>query len=169
MLLIAMALAMPTVADDTPTSAPLTADTPTTPSVEVVAPAQAATDDRPTTGTPRIIVRWDIESAVDNYGYIILRSKEETGDYKPITRGVLPGVGTNADPHTLRYLDDTVEMDIVYYYKVEEVARDGSKKLFMDDETNTAKILKGAAKIMNDKDREMFAKSKFLIQRIERK
>ena len=122
-------------------------------------------DDRPTTGTARVVVKWGIESAVDNFGYLVYRTTDlENEPFEPITKRILKGVGTTADPKILRYIDTDVELDIVYYYKVEEIGRDNNRTFFPNPVTNEVMILAGKPKIMNKREEMKYGEEKFHIE-----
>lgn len=119
----------------------------------------------------RIIVRWGIETAVDNFGYNIYRTDnlEDQDSWQRINRRVLPGVGSSSQPTVFQYLDTNVGDDLtkVWHYRVEEVALDGTKTIFTHPVSGQS-VLSGRPRLMTPEEREAFADGPYRRQVIER-
>jgi len=129
-------------------------------------------DDRPTSGMPRIVVRWAIETATDNFGYNVYRTDDPTsGTWTKLNRRVLAGVGTTSVPHMFRYLDLHVgnDMDLIWNYKVEELSLDGARSYFSHPVTGeTPFILSGKPKPLSAEEAELFATGLFVKEPLDR-
>jgi hypothetical protein len=126
-------------------------------------------DERPETHSLRIVVKWGIESATDNYGYLVHRSETgPEGEYRPITRRMLPGAGTTSIPHIYRYIDKEVEAGKTYHYKVEEVDRGGAKVFFRDPVSGDIMTLSGQPKPMSRREQMKYGVEAFHAEKVER-
>jgi hypothetical protein len=124
-------------------------------------------DVRPTTGTLRIVVKWGIESAVDNYGYNVYRCEDieaEEPDWKKLNKRMLPGVGNTSIPTVFRYADMNLgyDPDKIWYYKVEEISLDGKRVFFSHPVTGESPmIIAGKPKIMNPREHKKYGEEPF--------
>lgn len=98
--------------------------------VQTAAPAQstseeASAEDR----TGRITLRWQIDSAQDNYGFYLNRSESPDGPWERVQAPgeVIPGVGTTSDVHNFEYIDEGLVRGRDYYYQLIEVSMTGAE------------------------------------------
>jgi hypothetical protein len=145
-------------------------DAVTTPAASHDVEGDAAPEEAPAP-VARIIVRWGIETAVDNFGYNIYRTDnlEDEESWQRINRRVLPGVGSSSQPTVFQYLDTNVGDDLtkVWHYRVEEVALDGTKTIFTHPVSGQS-VLSGRPRLMTPEEREAFADGPYRRQVIER-
>lgn len=73
-----------------------------------------------------VVLSWSTATEQDNFGFNVYRSDTEAGEYAKINDQLIPGHGTSAQPHDYSFGDYGVERGQTYYYKVEDVASDGS-------------------------------------------
>ncbi len=79
------------------------------------------------TGQNGVVVRWVTETEVNNLGFNLYRSSEETGEYTKVNAGLIHGAGTSSSRHQYTYVDQSVLEGKTYWYKLESVAYDGSR------------------------------------------
>jgi hypothetical protein len=135
---------------------------------EKILEREAWWNERPEDNPQRIVVKWGIESAVDNFGYIAHRQDSEDAEYKPVSRRILPGVGTTSSPHVFRYIDTEVEPGNIYRYKVEEVDLKGAKTFFVDPRSNEIMVLAGKSKPMSRREMATYGDKLFHTTKIDR-
>ena len=78
--------------------------------------------------TGAVLINWITESEINNTGFNIKRSTARSGKFKVINPVVIPGAGTTGERQTYTYTDTTAKPDIVYYYQLECVSVDGTRR-----------------------------------------
>lgn len=74
----------------------------------------------------KITLHWRIESADENYGFILYRAESESGPWTRVNKKIIPGIGgTTADPHEFEYVDTDVIRGKDYWYRLIEVSLSG--------------------------------------------
>jgi hypothetical protein len=63
-------------------------------------------------------------------GFYIWRSELESSGYHKITPKLIRSHGTTSISHEYSYLDPDVRSGVIYWYKIEEVATDGTHEFF---------------------------------------
>lgn len=76
-----------------------------------------------------IILKWRTETEMNNYGFNIYRSLEDSSGYQKINRDVIPGAGNSNEAHEYFFLDKQVAYNKTYYYKLEDINLEGTKTL----------------------------------------
>ncbi len=81
------------------------------------------------TETGEVHIKWRTESELNNAGFNILRSEHRKGEFKVINvKGIIPGHGTSSETHLYSYTDTTAKPNVIYYYRIEDVAFDGGRR-----------------------------------------
>ncbi|MBN2281783.1 MAG: T9SS type A sorting domain-containing protein [Candidatus Marinimicrobia bacterium] len=75
-----------------------------------------------------IVLYWKTESEVNNLGFNIYRSLHESAGYEKINFQVIPGAGNSTLPNLYQYTDDEVVPNQKYWYRVEDLGSDGTRK-----------------------------------------
>ena len=79
--------------------------------------------------TGHVNITWVTASELNNAGFNILRRETKTGAFKVINvKGLIAGHGTTPEKHIYTYTDTTAKPDVVYYYRLEDVAFDGTRQ-----------------------------------------
>ena len=78
------------------------------------------------TGAP--IIAWTTESETNNAGFFIKRSQHRDGELKIINATLIPGAGTTHEKQSYTYTDTTARPNGVYYYQLECVSIDGTRR-----------------------------------------
>ena len=73
-----------------------------------------------------VVIRWITESEVNNAGFHIKRSTTKDGEFKIIA--MIPGAGTTDERKVYTYTDKTAKSNVIYYYQLECVSVDGSRR-----------------------------------------
>ena len=74
-------------------------------------------------------IRWVTESERNNAGFNILRSERRDTGFSVInTKGIIPGHGTTSEQHFYTHTDTTAKPNVVYYYRLEDIAFDGTRQ-----------------------------------------
>ncbi|ODS36570.1 MAG: hypothetical protein A7315_01820 [Candidatus Altiarchaeales archaeon WOR_SM1_79] len=68
-----------------------------------------------------ILLEWTTAHEIDNAGFHLYRSLSRQGPYTRITRFLIPGQGYSTRGARYRFLDEGVETEVTYYYKLEDV------------------------------------------------
>jgi len=71
-------------------------------------------------------LHWVTESEVGNLGFYVLRALAEDGAYTRITSERISGAGTSPTWHEYTFTDGGVTPGGTYWYKLEEIALDGT-------------------------------------------
>lgn len=78
--------------------------------------------------TGHVNITWVTESELNNAGFNILRSETKAGEFKVINvKGLIAGHGTTSEKHLYIFTDTTAKPNVVYYYRIEDVALDGKR------------------------------------------
>ncbi len=77
-----------------------------------------------------IKIEWVTEREEDNLGFNILRSEGALGPYQLINSQIIPTQGEGQGSKRYSYRDTKVAHNICYYYKLEQIDRDGSRQWF---------------------------------------
>ena len=81
------------------------------------------------TETGEVLIKWRTESELENAGFNILRSESRDGGFTVINvKGIIPGQGTSSEMHIYSYTDTTAKPNVIYYYRIEDVAFDGVRQ-----------------------------------------
>ena len=75
-----------------------------------------------------VLLKWATASETGCLGFNLFRSERENSGYEQIA-GLIQGGGNSASGREYRYLDDGVVRGQVYFYRLEDVALDGSRTL----------------------------------------
>ena len=79
--------------------------------------------------TGEVVIHWKTASELNNAGFNILRSETRDGDFILINlKGLIPGHGTSSELHTYSHTDTTAKPNTIYYYRIEDVALDGTRQ-----------------------------------------
>ena len=76
-----------------------------------------------------VILEWITEVEIDNEGFNILRSETEKGPYSKINPYLIPAKGISPRGANYEFVDATVEDSKTYFYKLEDIATDGTSTL----------------------------------------
>ncbi|MDE0427567.1 MAG: lamin tail domain-containing protein [Candidatus Poribacteria bacterium] len=77
-----------------------------------------------------VLIKWRTESELNNAGFNILRSENRDKDFQVINiKGIIPGNGTSSEEHLYSYTDTTAKLNVVYYYRIEDVSFDGTRRM----------------------------------------
>ena len=79
------------------------------------------------TGQP--LISWTTEVEMNNIGFNIKRSTTKNGKFKVINPAVIPGAGKTSERQTYTYTDTTAKPRVVYYYQLECVSVDGTRRI----------------------------------------
>jgi len=142
---------------------------------ESTSPAvKLAQEERPSTGTLRIIVKWGVETSVDNFGFNVYRTDDPDKpheEWEKLNKRIMSGIGTTSVPHVFRYLDDNLGHDPekVWFYKFEEIGLDGTRVFHAHPVTGERPLIVGGKpKVILESERTKFAGGPFQIEKIER-
>ena len=78
--------------------------------------------------TGHVLISWTTEVEMNNVGFNIKRSTTKNGKFKVITPVVIRGAGTTGERQTYTYTDTTTKSNVVYYYQLECVSVDGTRR-----------------------------------------
>ena len=76
-----------------------------------------------------IELSWRTESEIDNIGFLILRAEEKEGIYAEISE-MISGAGSSTQMLEYSYVDNTVQKDQTYWYKLVQVDISGAKSIY---------------------------------------
>ena len=79
---------------------------------------------------PRVIVAWETASEVEVAGFAVQRAEAHAGPFEPLPGPVLPARGDPLTGAAYRVEDRDVAWGRTYYYRLEEVARDGERMVY---------------------------------------
>ena len=76
-----------------------------------------------------VLITWTAESELNNAGFFIWRSQRRGGEFfKVINAAMIPGAGTTDEKQFYTYTDKTAKPNVVYYYQLECVSVDGTRR-----------------------------------------
>ena len=73
-------------------------------------------------------ITWSTPSELNNAGFYIKRSQQRDGESKAINATMIPGAGTTNEKQSYTYTDTTAKPNVVYYYQLECVSVDGTRR-----------------------------------------
>ena len=76
-----------------------------------------------------VVVNWTTASEMENAGFYVLRSQNRTTGFVQVTPSLILGAGTTAERQNYTYRDTTVQPNIPYYYRIEEVSLSGQRRV----------------------------------------
>ena len=76
-----------------------------------------------------VIVEWATVSETDTAGFNILRGQRKTGSFVKVNPALILGGGTTADKQSYTYRDTRAEVNVPYYYRLEEVSLSGEHRV----------------------------------------
>lgn len=78
--------------------------------------------------TRQVLISWTTEVEMNNTGFNIKRSTTKNGKFKVINPAVIRGAGATGERQTYTYTDTTTKPNVVYYYQLECVSVDGTRR-----------------------------------------
>jgi hypothetical protein len=72
-----------------------------------------------------VIVKWQTESELNNLGFDVYRSESLDGTFVKVNQTRIQGAGTDATPHSYKFIDESVEVGKTYYYYIEDISYSG--------------------------------------------
>ena len=73
-------------------------------------------------------ITWTTESEGNNAGFNIKRRQTRNGPFKVINATMIPGAGSTSEKQSYTYIDTTAKPNVVYYYQLECVSVDGTRR-----------------------------------------
>lgn len=74
-----------------------------------------------------IVLYWQTASELNTVGFHIWRSVNDENNYKRITDAIIDGYGNSSSARDYSYNDKMIHEGVTYFYKIEEVASDGTR------------------------------------------
>ena len=78
--------------------------------------------------TGAVVITWSTQSELNNAGFFIKRSQQKDSEFKVINATMIAGAGTTGERQFYTYTDTTAQLNIVYYYQIEDVSLDGNRQ-----------------------------------------
>ena len=78
--------------------------------------------------TGAAVITWSTQSELNNAGFFIKRSRRRDEQFKVINATMIPGAGTTGEKQFYTYTDTTAQLNVVYYYQIEDVSLDGDRQ-----------------------------------------
>ena len=78
--------------------------------------------------TGAVKITWSTPSELNNAGFYIKRSRQRNGESKVINATMIPGAGTTNEKQSYTYTDTAAKPKVVYYYQLECVSVDGTRR-----------------------------------------
>ncbi|MDE0012539.1 MAG: lamin tail domain-containing protein [Candidatus Poribacteria bacterium] len=78
--------------------------------------------------TGHVVIKWTTASEKDNAGFNILRGQQRQGRFVRLNPKLLPGGGTRSERSSYTWTDTTAKVDVVYYYRLEDVSFSGEHR-----------------------------------------
>ena len=75
-----------------------------------------------------VVITWSTQSELNNAGFFIKRSQQKDGEFKVINATMIAGAGTTSEKQFYTYTDTTAQLNLVYYYQIEDVSLDGNRQ-----------------------------------------
>lgn len=85
-------------------------------------------------------ISWVTESEIDNTGFHLYRSETSQGPFTQINGALIPGAGNSTEPREYSFVDDRIEPDHDYYYKLADVDIYGKTRWHGPISINTANL-----------------------------
>jgi hypothetical protein len=85
-------------------------------------------------------IRWITESEINNAGFHLYRSKATDGPFEQINGALIPGAGNSTEPREYSFIDNRVEPDQDYHYKLADVDIYGKTQWHGPISVNTAAL-----------------------------
>ena len=63
-----------------------------------------------------------------NAGFYVLRSRNRKSGFERVSPSLIVGAGTTAEQNTYTWRDTTAEVNVPYYYRLEEVSLSGKRR-----------------------------------------
>ncbi len=76
-----------------------------------------------TNGT--VELKWETISEINNYGFYVERSAENESQFIEIPESFVKGYGTTLEPQEYTYIDKTINLPGIYYYRLRQVDNNG--------------------------------------------
>lgn len=80
--------------------------------------------------TKGVKIFWQTRSEINSLGFYLWRSELKSSGYIKITRKLIQSHHTSANSHDYSYFDNNVRSGNTYWYKIEEIATNGSNEFF---------------------------------------
>ena len=80
-------------------------------------------------GYGQVALHWVTESEVDNLGFHVYRALSEDGEYERLTAELIQGAGNTSTQQTYSFTDSRLTTGMTYWYKLEDVAFDGTRTM----------------------------------------
>lgn len=78
--------------------------------------------------TGLVMIEWITESELNNAGFNILRSQTAQGPFVKVNPTLIAGAGTTSERQTYKWQDTTAELNVTYYYRIEDVSFSGDRQ-----------------------------------------
>jgi hypothetical protein len=86
-------------------------------------------------------LKWRTETETNNLGFNVYRSTTRDGELTKINPAFIKGYGTDATPHDYTFIDETAQMDLTYFYQIEDVDFSGKTNRSKTIEVTVGKII----------------------------
>ena len=80
-------------------------------------------------GDGEVTLKWVTESETDNLGFHVYRALSEDEGYQQVTAELIEGAGTSTGRREYAFTDIRLTNGVTYWYKLEDVAYDGTTKM----------------------------------------
>jgi len=87
----------------------------------------------------QIKVTWQTATETNCAGFHLWRSESKNNNYIRLTTSLIPGSGNSVSKHEYNYIDKQVLSNIFYWYKIEELSRDGKSTFYGPVKTKISK------------------------------
>ncbi|MBN1364977.1 MAG: T9SS type A sorting domain-containing protein [Syntrophaceae bacterium] len=77
-----------------------------------------------------IKVTWHTSAETNCAGFYVWRSEIKDDDYVRLNTSLIPGSGNSTSKHEYHFVDQMVVDNITYWYKIEEISRDGTSQFY---------------------------------------
>jgi hypothetical protein len=77
----------------------------------------------------QVRVDWETSSEIDNLGFNLYRSMEESGGYTKLNKRLIPGLISSPTGRSYTYVDDDTIEGKIYYYRLEDIDLSGKPTL----------------------------------------
>ena len=80
-------------------------------------------------GDGEVTLHWVTESETDNLGFHVYRALSEHEEYQRVTAELIEGAGSTTGRREYAFTDGRLTNGVTYWYKLEDVAYDGTTKM----------------------------------------